>query len=87
MAVGEGDAAGDGLATGLGLVAGGAAVSPAGEAVVVGGGVAVAGVFELVSDSQPTTNAIARTVGKKSAVRPISFIFGLLIIFSSFEQD
>ena len=85
--MGEGDAAGDGLATGLGLVAGGAAVSPAGEAVVVGAGVVVAGVFELVSDSQPTTNAIARMVGKKSAVRPISFIFGLLIIFSSFEQD
>ena len=83
MAVGEGDAAGDGLATGL--VAGGAAVSPAGEAAVVGA--ALAGVFELVSDSQPTTKAIARMVGSRSAVRPISFTFGLLIIFSSFEQD
>jgi len=87
LAVAAGEAAGDGLATGLGLVVGGAAVSLAGEAVVVGEGVVVAGVFELTPESQPTANAIARMVGSRSAVRPISFTFGLLMIFSSFEQD
>ena len=81
MAVGEGEAAGEGLVTGLGLVAGGAAVSVAGEAAVVGGGVVVAGVFELAPESQPTAKAIASMVGRSRAMRPASFIFGLLIIF------
>jgi hypothetical protein len=78
LAVGEGDAAGEGLAAGLGFVAGGAVVSPAGEAVVVGDDVGLFE-FEFVAGSQPTTNAIARIVGRRSAVRPISFIFGILI--------
>ena len=80
LAVGEGDAAGEGLAAGV--VAGGAVVSLAGEVVVVG-----VVVFELVAGSQPTTKAIARIVGSRSAARPTSFIFGLLISFTSFEQD
>ncbi len=84
--MGEGDAAGEGLAAGLGFVAGGAVVSLAGEAVVVGEDVGLLE-FELVAGSQPTTKAIARIVGSRSAVRPISFILGLLISFTSFEQD
>ena len=82
LAVGEGDAAGEGLAAGV--VAGGAVVSVAGDAVVVGGVVVV---FELAAGSQPTIKAIARIVGSRSAARPTSFIFGLLISFTSFEQD
>ncbi|MEP6568735.1 MAG: hypothetical protein ABJC10_03090 [Acidobacteriota bacterium] len=82
LAVGEGDAAGEGLATGLGFVVAGAAVSLAGEAVVFGGGV-----FELVAGSQPTTKAIASSDDKRSVVRPIGFILGLLISLASFEQD
>ncbi len=78
--MGEGDAAGEGLAAGV--VAGGAVVSVAGDAVVVG-----AVVFELVAGSQPTIKAIARIVGSRSAARPTSFILGLLISFTSFEQD
>ena len=87
MTVAAGEAAGDGLATGLGLVAGGAALSVAGDAVDVGEGAVVVGVFELAPESQPTAKAIARIVGRNRVVRPTSFIFGLLIIFSSFEQD
>ena len=84
----EGDAAGDGLAAGLGLVAGGAAVSLAGEAAVAGDDVLL-GEFVLVvgSVAQPTAKAIARMVGSRRVVRPISFIVGLLISFSSFGQD
>jgi len=87
--MGERVAAGEGLAAGLGLVAGGAAVSPAGEADgdEAGAGVAPLGEVGVVAGSQPATNAIARIVGSRSAVRLISFIFGLLIGFSSFEQD
>ena len=87
----EGDAAGDGLAAGLGLVAAGAAVSGAGEADVddVDGDVVLLGEFVLVvgSVAQPTAKAIARMVGSRRVVRPISFIVGLLISFSSFGQD
>ena len=85
--MGEGDAAGAGLAAGLGLVAGGAAVSPAGEDVVAGEEVVVAGEVELLAGSQPAAKAMARIVVSRSVVRVISFIFGLLISFSSFEQD
>jgi hypothetical protein len=81
FAVGEGDATGEGLATGLGLVAAGGAVSLAGDAVVVGV------VFELVAGSQPTIKAIASSDDRRSVVRPISFILGLLISLASFEQD
>lgn len=86
-----GDAAGDGLAAGLGLVAGGAAVSLAGEGAVddVDGDDVLLGEFVLVvgSAAQPTAKAMARMVGSRSVLRPISFIVGLLISFSSFGQD
>jgi hypothetical protein len=86
--MGERVAAGEGLTTGLGLVVGGAAVSPAGEADgdEAGAGVAL-GVVGVLAGSQPATKAIARIVGSRSAVRLISFVFGLFIGFSSFEQD
>lgn len=87
--MGEGDAAGDGLAAGLGLVAAGAAVSGEADVDDVDGDVVLLGEFVLVvgSVAQPTAKAIARMVGRRSVVRPISFIVGLLISFSSFGQD
>jgi hypothetical protein len=89
FAFGEGDAAGDGLTAGLGLITGAVPVVPAGEDDVDGEGLAVVGVFELFSGSvaQPATNAIESVATSSSAMRLIRFTFGLVIIFSSFEQD
>ncbi|MGH9931108.1 MAG: hypothetical protein ACREA9_18015 [Pyrinomonadaceae bacterium] len=92
LALGEGDAAGEGLAAGPGLVAGGAAVSLAGDGVgddVAGDDVVLPGEGELVAGSvaQPAAKAIARIVVSRSVVQRVSFIFGLLISFASFEQD
>ena len=92
LAVGEGEAAAEGLAAGLGLVAGGAAVSLAGDVVgddVAGDEVVLPGELELLAGSvaQPAAKAMARIVVSRSVLRLISFIFGLLISFASFEQD
>jgi hypothetical protein len=89
LAVGAGDAAaGDGLAAGLGLVAG-AVVSPAGfvSGDDAAGDDAGVGEFELVAGSHADANAITRIVVKRSALRLIDFNIGLLIVFSSFEQN
>ena len=89
LAVGAGDAAaGDGLAAGLGLVAG-AVVSPAGVVAGVDAAGDGAGVeeFELLAGSHAAANAITRIVVNKSAVRLMDFKIGLLIVFSSFEQN
>jgi hypothetical protein len=88
------EATGDGLAAGLavepGVVAGAAGVVLAGAGAVAGDDV-VAGAFELElvagSSAQPTAKAIARTAGSNNMVRLKSFVFELLIMFSSFEQD
>jgi hypothetical protein len=89
FAFGEGDAAGDGLTAGLGLITGAVPVVPAGEDDVDGEGLAVVGVFELFSGSvaQPAANVIESVATSSSAMRLIRFTFGLVIIFSSFEQD
>ena len=78
--MGEGDVAGDGLAAGPGLVAAGAAVSPAGDDVVL------AGEFVLVAGSQAAANAMTRIVVSKSVARLVSFIFGLLIVLPRWNK-
>ncbi len=83
MALGEGDAAGEGLADGLGLVPGALSVAPLGDLDVAGEGLAVAGVFELLSGSvaQPAANIIEDIATRRRAVRLIMFMFGVLIGF------
>ena len=81
MTLGEGDAAGEGLAAGLGLVAG-VAVSAAGEAVDV----VPAGEFEFAAGSQAATKAIARIAVSRSVLRPIRFVFELLIVLPRWNK-
>ena len=78
MALGEADAAGEGLAGGLGLFTGVLAVAGG----VDGEGLAL-GVVELLTGSaaQPAANTIDKIVRKRSAVRLIIFMFGVLIFF------
>jgi hypothetical protein len=93
--LGDAAAAGEGLTAGLGLVIGAVPAALTGEGDVAGDGVALIGddvvelgeVDGLGSSAQPAANAIARTIGSRSVVRMIKFIFGLLIGFASFEQD
>jgi hypothetical protein len=87
LALGEGDATGEGLAAGLAVFTG--AVVAAGEADVDGAGLAVVGVFELFSGSvaQPAANAIESVATSSSAMRLIKFMFGVVISFTSLEQD
>lgn len=84
-----GDAIGEGLAAGLAVFTGAVVVGPAGEAEVDGAGLAVVGVFALFSGSvaQPAAKAIESVARSSSAVRLIKFMFGVVISFSSLEQD
>jgi hypothetical protein len=79
LAVGEGEAAGDGLAAGLGLAAG-VAVSAAGDDDVP------AGEFELAAGSQAARKVIARIDESRSVLRPISFVFELLIVLPRWNK-
>ena len=94
LALGEadlagGDATGEGLATGLAVFTGVVVVGAAGDADVDGAGLAVVGVFALFSGSvaQPAANAIESVARSTSAVRLIKFMFGVVISFTSLEQD
>jgi hypothetical protein len=80
---GEADAAGEGLAAGLGLFTGALCVA-AGELAVEG-----EFEFELLSGSlvQPAANTAADIVRSRIAVRLIVFMFGVLMVFPSFQQD
>ena len=82
LALGEDDAAGEGLAAGLGLFAGALAVAP-GEGDVDAVGLAAFGVFELLTGSvaQPAANAIEAIARRRSVVRLIMLMFGVLISF------
>src|SRR5882672_12293001 len=78
LALGEADAAGEGLAAGLGLLTGALSVV---LVDVAGEGLAVAGVFELLSVAQPAANMIENVVTNRSAVRLMMLMFGVVIIF------
>jgi hypothetical protein len=87
-AAGEAAGLAAGLVAGLAVVAGAVSVVLLGEAAVTGAGVeVVAGEFELEfelvagSSPQPTANAIARTAGSNNAVRLISLVLELLMVF------
>jgi hypothetical protein len=81
FALGEGDASGEGLAAGLGLVAGALSAGPLGEADVLAEGLAVLGEFELLPGSQPAAKTIENVVRSSRAVRPMMFMFGVIISF------
>ena len=89
MAFGEGDAADDGLRTGLGAVSGVFCVGVLWEDGAAGDGLAAVGV-ELTAGSvaQPAANRIEESVRVKSAVRRITLMFEVVMIFvPRFQQD
>jgi hypothetical protein len=86
FAFGEGDASGEGLAAGLGLVAEALSAGPLGEAEVVGEGLAALGEFELLPGSQPAAKTIENVVRSSRAVRPIMFMFGVIISLPHFSK-
>lgn len=81
LAFGETDALGEGLAAGLGLLTGAVSVAPLVDVEVVGVGVGVAGVFELLSVAQPAAKMIENVVTSSSAVRLKMLMFVVVIIF------
>jgi hypothetical protein len=82
FAFGEGDASGEGLAAGLGLVAGALSAGPLREAEVLGEGLGALGEFELLPGSQPAAaKTIENVVRSSRAVRPMMFMFGVIISF------
>jgi hypothetical protein len=88
LLLGEGEAAGEGFTAGLAVLAGAVVVGTAGEAAVVGAGLAVVGVFVLFSSvAQPAAKPIESVATISSAVRLIKFRFEDLISFASLEQD
>jgi hypothetical protein len=74
-----GDAAGEGAA-GLAVVAEVLTVA-LGEGDATGEGLAAVGVVDSGSAAQPAANPIGTIVRSRSAVRPILFIFEILITF------